>query len=76
MVVKVTTATATRTTQDLNGVSVGKIKGWRRHEELHRDYWGVMQAKPMRTDIVKDGMYAAKDRFKMKARQPDVETEV
>lgn len=61
---------------------VGKIQDWRQHErELHRDHRGVMQAKPMRTaewikDNVKDGVHNARDRFKMKARQPDVETEV
>ncbi|KAM5531360.1 hypothetical protein V8D89_006496 [Ganoderma adspersum] len=61
---------------------VGKIKDWRQHErELHRDHRGVMQAKPMRTaewikDNVKDGVHSARDRFKMKTLQPDVETEV
>ncbi|KAI1792363.1 hypothetical protein LXA43DRAFT_972528 [Ganoderma leucocontextum] len=61
---------------------IGRAKDWRQHEkELHRDHRGVMQAKPMRTaewikDSVKDGVHTAKDRFKMKARHPDVETEV
>ena len=61
---------------------VGKFKAWREHEkELHRDHRGIMQAKPVRTaewllDNIEDGAHAVKDRFKMKARQPDVETEV
>ncbi|KAI0634023.1 hypothetical protein C8Q77DRAFT_721518 [Trametes polyzona] len=61
---------------------VGKIKEWRQHEkELHRDHRGIMQAKPARTaewlkDNVEEGAHAVKERFKMKARQPDVETEV
>ena len=61
---------------------IGKVKEWRAHErELHRDHRGIMQAKPARTaewivDNIEDGAHAVKDRFKMKARQPDVETEV
>ena len=61
---------------------VGKIKEWRQHEkELHRDHRGIMQAKPARTvewlkDNVEEGAHAVKERFKMKAREPDVETEV
>ncbi|KAI8972445.1 hypothetical protein BD414DRAFT_469487 [Trametes punicea] len=61
---------------------VGRFKEWRQHErELHRDHRGVMQAKPARTaewlkDNIEEGAHAVKDRFKMKARQPDVETEV
>ena len=61
---------------------VGKVKDWRQHEkELHRDHRGIMQAKPVRTaewikDNVKDSVHNAKDHFKMKSRQPDVETEV
>ncbi|KAI0654107.1 hypothetical protein C8Q70DRAFT_1029821 [Cubamyces menziesii] len=61
---------------------VGKIKGWRQHEkELHRDHRGIMQAKPARTvewlkDNVEEGAHAVKERFRMKAREPDVETEV
>ncbi|KAH9937796.1 uncharacterized protein BXZ73DRAFT_89230 [Epithele typhae] len=57
-------------------------KAWRKHEkELHRDHRGLMQAKPVRTaewiiDSVEDGAHAIKDRFKMKSREPDVETEV
>ena len=48
---------------------------------MHRDHRGIMQAKPVRTaewlvDSVEDGAHAVKDRFRMKARQPDVETEV
>ncbi|TBU59824.1 hypothetical protein BD310DRAFT_1038272 [Dichomitus squalens] len=59
-----------------------KVKDWRQHEkELHRDHRGIMQAKPVRTaewikDNVKDSVHNAKDHFKMKTRQPDVETEV
>ena len=61
---------------------VGKVKEWREHErELHRDHRGIMQVKPVRTaewllDNIEDGAHAVKDRFKMKSRQPDVETEV
>ena len=61
---------------------VGKVKEWRQHEkELHRDHRGMMQAKPVRTaawikDNIEDGAHAVKERFKMKARQPGVETEV
>ncbi|CDO71515.1 hypothetical protein BN946_scf184910.g14 [Trametes cinnabarina] len=61
---------------------VGQIKEWRQHEkELHRDHRGIMQAKPARTaewlkDNIEEGAHAVKDRFKMKARHPDVETEV
>ncbi|KAI0672484.1 hypothetical protein C8Q78DRAFT_1027516 [Trametes maxima] len=61
---------------------VGKLKEWRKHEkELHRDHRGVMQVKPARTaewlkDNIEEGAHAVKDRFKMKAREPDVETEV
>ncbi|KAI0357862.1 hypothetical protein OH77DRAFT_1308845 [Trametes cingulata] len=61
---------------------IGKIKDWRQHEkELHRDHRGIMQTKPARTaewlkDNVEEGAHAVKERFKMKARQPDVETEV
>ncbi|EMD37079.1 hypothetical protein CERSUDRAFT_114979 [Gelatoporia subvermispora B] len=61
---------------------VGKLKDWRDHEkELHRDHRGVMQVKPARTaqwvkDSVEEGAHAVKSRFKMKAREPDIETEV
>ncbi|KAI0753253.1 hypothetical protein C8Q80DRAFT_1229046 [Daedaleopsis nitida] len=61
---------------------VGKVKNWRKHEkELHRDHRGIMQAKPVRTaewikDNIEDSAHAIKDRFKMKGRHPDVETEV
>ncbi|OCH92775.1 hypothetical protein OBBRIDRAFT_864983 [Obba rivulosa] len=61
---------------------VGKLKDWRDHEkELHRDHRGIMQVKPARTaqwlkDNVEEGAHAVKNRFKMKARQPDIETEV
>ena len=59
-----------------------KFREWRQHEkELHKDHRGIMQAKPMRTakwvlDNVEDRIHSAKDRFKMKSREPDVETEV
>ncbi|RDX44545.1 hypothetical protein OH76DRAFT_1408962 [Lentinus brumalis] len=65
-----------------HGGIIGKAKEWRKHQkELHRDHRGIMQAKPMRTaewikDSVEDSAHAVKDRFKMKARHPDVETEV
>ncbi|KAH9847036.1 hypothetical protein C2E23DRAFT_850404 [Lenzites betulinus] len=61
---------------------IGKLKDWRQHEkELHRDHRGIMQAKPARTavwlkDNVEEGAHAIKERFKMKAREPDIETEV
>lgn len=61
---------------------VAKIKQWRDHEkELHRDHRGLMQAKPARTadwikDSVEESVHHVKDRFSMKARKPDVETEV
>lgn len=61
---------------------IGKAKERRKHQkELHRDHRGVMQAKPVRTvewikDNLEDSAHAVKDRFKMKARQPDIETEV
>jgi len=52
----------------------------RHNEELHQDHLGAMQLKPVRTaawmvDGVKAGTQKVKDRFEMKARQPDVETE-
>ncbi|RPD52908.1 hypothetical protein L226DRAFT_617720 [Lentinus tigrinus ALCF2SS1-7] len=65
-----------------HGGIIGKAKEWRKHQkELHQDHRGIMQAKPMRTaewikDSVEDSAHAVKDRFKMKTRQPDVETEV
>ena len=61
---------------------VGRLKEWKDHEkELARDHRGVMQTKPVRTaewikDNIEDGAHAVKSRFSMKARQPDVETEV
>ncbi|KAL1939462.1 hypothetical protein VTO73DRAFT_10018 [Trametes versicolor] len=61
---------------------IGKVREWREHEkELHRDHRGIMQAKPARTaewlkDNIEEGAHAVKERFKMKARGPDVETEV
>lgn len=61
---------------------VSKVKDWRQHErELHRDHRGIMQTKPARTaewikDNVQEGVHGVKSRFAMKARQPDVETEV
>ncbi|KAI0922964.1 hypothetical protein AcV5_009819 [Taiwanofungus camphoratus] len=61
---------------------VAKFKDWKEHEkELHRDHRGIMQAKPARTaqwmkDNVEGGVHAVGSRFKMKSRQPGVETEV
>lgn len=61
---------------------VSKLKEWRQHQkELHRDHRGIMQAKPARTaqwmkDNVEEGVHAVKERMKMHAREPDVETEV
>jgi len=60
---------------------VKKFKEWRQHEkELHRDHRGIMQTKPARTaewmkDNVEEGAHALANRFKMKTRQPDLETE-
>jgi hypothetical protein len=61
---------------------VGKIKKWRQGEkDLHKDHRGIMQMKPARTaewikDNVEEGVHHMKDRFAMKTRKPDVETEV
>ncbi|KZT64142.1 hypothetical protein DAEQUDRAFT_718539 [Daedalea quercina L-15889] len=61
---------------------ISKLKDWRQHEkELHRGHRGIMQAKSARTaewmkDSVEDGVHALKERMKMHAREPDVETEV
>ncbi|KAH9916920.1 uncharacterized protein B0H18DRAFT_1214852 [Fomitopsis serialis] len=61
---------------------IERFKDWRQHEkELHRGHRGVMQAKPARTaqwmkDNVEEGVHAVKERMKMHAKQPDVETEV
>lgn len=61
---------------------VQKFKDWRQHEkELHREHRGIMQVKPARTvewlkDNVEEGAHAVKERFSMKNRKPDVETEV
>ncbi|EKM56734.1 uncharacterized protein PHACADRAFT_207924 [Phanerochaete carnosa HHB-10118-sp] len=61
---------------------VGKFKEWRQHEkELHKEHRGVMQLKPARTaewvkDNVEDSVHHLKDRFAMKTRKPDVETEI
>ena len=58
------------------------VKAWRENErELHRDHRGIMQLKPARTaewlkDKVEDGAHSVKERFSMRARKPDVETEV
>ena len=55
---------------------------WRDNErELHRDHRGMMQFKPVRSvawmkDYVEGGAHAAKERFSMRTRKPDVETEV
>lgn len=59
-----------------------KVKHWKENEsELHRDHRGLMQLKPARTaewikDNVEEGAHAMKERFAMKTRKPDVETEV
>ncbi|KAI0089465.1 hypothetical protein BDY19DRAFT_942448 [Irpex rosettiformis] len=59
-----------------------KLKDWKDHEkELHRDHRGLMQMKPVRTaewvkDNIEEGAHAVKNRFAMKGRKPDVETEV
>lgn len=61
---------------------VGKLKDWKRHEkELHQQHRGIMQNKPARTaewlkDNIEETGQKVKNRFKMKSRQPDVETEV
>ncbi|KLO20621.1 hypothetical protein SCHPADRAFT_841783 [Schizopora paradoxa] len=61
---------------------LGKIRKKKRHAtELNRQHKGVMQIKPARTaewlkDNVEEAGHKVKDRFKMQARQPDVETEV
>ncbi|KAI0080428.1 hypothetical protein K474DRAFT_1637659 [Panus rudis PR-1116 ss-1] len=61
---------------------VGRFKDWKDNEkELHRDHRGLMQAKPVRTavwvkDNVEESLHSAKERFHMKTRKPDVETEV
>lgn len=61
---------------------VQKLKDWKSNEqELHRDHRGLMQLKPVRTaewvkDNVEEGAHAVKNRFAMKGRKPDVETEV
>ena len=61
---------------------VQKLKDWKEHEkELHRQHRGIMQTKPARTaewikDNVEETGQKVKNRFKMKSRQPDVETEV
>ena len=58
------------------------LREWKRHEkELTSQHRGVMQVKPARTvEWIWDGLeetgYKIKDRFKMKPRQPDVETEI
>ena len=59
-----------------------RLKEWKRHEkELHQQHRGIMQVKPARTaewlkDNVEESGQKLKNRFKMKSRQPDVETEV
>ena len=61
---------------------VGKLKKWRQGEkDLHKEHRGVMQMKPARTaewikDNVEEGVHHMKDRFAMKSRKPNVETEV
>ncbi|KAH8101754.1 hypothetical protein BXZ70DRAFT_1071093 [Cristinia sonorae] len=59
-----------------------RFKDWKDHEsDLHRDHRGMKQFKPARTatwikDNVEDGAHAVKERFSMRTRKPDVETEV
>ncbi|KAL5494884.1 hypothetical protein ACEPAI_346 [Sanghuangporus weigelae] len=59
-----------------------KLKDWKKHEkELHRQHRGIMQSKPARTaewikGNVEETGQKVKNRFRMKSRQPDVETEV
>lgn len=61
---------------------IKKLKHWKQHQKnLHRDHRGIMQAKPARTfewvkDNVEEGAHSLKDRFSMKSRKPDVETEI
>lgn len=61
---------------------IAKLREWKQHEkELHQQHRGIMQAKPARTakwlgDNMEEAGHKIKDRFKMKSRQPDVETEV
>lgn len=71
-----------RSTSGKKGGLIGKLKEWKDNEkELHRDHRGMMQAKPVRTaiwlkDNVEEGAHAVKERFSMKERKPDVDTEV
>ncbi|KAL5476528.1 hypothetical protein ACEPAI_3385 [Sanghuangporus weigelae] len=59
-----------------------KLKDWKKHEkELHRQHKGIMQSKPARTaewikGNVEETGQKVKNRFRMKSRQPDVETKV
>lgn len=59
-----------------------RVQKWRQGEkDLHKDHRGIMQMKPARTaewikDNVEEGVHHMKDRFAMKARKPDIETEV
>ncbi|THH27196.1 hypothetical protein EUX98_g6993 [Antrodiella citrinella] len=59
-----------------------RFKDWKANEnELHRDHRGVMQMKPARTatwlkDNVEDGAHAIKERFSLRSRKPELETEV
>ena len=59
-----------------------EIRAWRQGEkDLHQDHRGIMQMKTARTaewvkDNVEEGIHRVKDRFAMKTRKPDVETEV
>ncbi|KAL4247548.1 hypothetical protein ABKN59_007359 [Abortiporus biennis] len=61
---------------------VDKFKEWKHHEkELHRDHRGIKQLKPARTadwikDNIEESAHAVKERFSMKSRKPDIETEV
>lgn len=67
---------------DENKGLMHKLKEWKKHEkELHQQHRGIMQRKPARTaewlkNNVEETGQKVKNRFKMKSRQPDVETEV
>ena len=55
---------------------------WRTHErELHKQHRGIMQKIPARTAVwvkenVEEAGHKIRDRFTLKNRQPDIETEV
>lgn len=70
-------------TSDNEGTGLmAKLRKWKQHEkELHQQHRGIMQVKPARTakwlgNNIEEVGHKVKDRFRMKSRQPDVETEV